>query len=88
MALPKVELPVQAAPINRSKLLQRFMIHVPAGKNPEGKDEFLDVVRGPEPNDRAYFSPEVDPSLGVCRIVSSYAVAPCFWAGGLFSGRR
>lgn len=81
-------LPVQAAPVNRAELLEIFMIQVPAGKNPAGKDEFLDIARGPQPNNRAYFSPEVDPSLSVCRILLSYAVAPCFWSKGPLSGRH
>jgi hypothetical protein len=32
----------------------------------------------------AYFSPEVDQCLGICPVLSAYAVARCFRAGGLF----
>jgi hypothetical protein len=32
----------------------------------------------------AYFSPEVDQRLGICPVLSAYAVARCFRAGGLF----
>lgn len=81
-------LPIQAAPVNRSKILPSFTIQVPVGQNPAGKDAFLAVVKGPEPNDRAAFFPGVDPSLGVCWVLSPYAVAPCLWSGGLFSRRR
>jgi hypothetical protein len=41
-------------------------------------------VSGPEPNDRASFSPEVDSALGVCHTLSSYALARCYRTGGLF----
>jgi ABC-type uncharacterized transport system ATPase subunit len=77
-------MPTQAPPVNRSRLLQSFTVEYQVGTNAAGKDTFLDVVVGPEPNDRAHFSPKVDPSLGVCHVLSSYAVARCFRAGGLF----
>jgi hypothetical protein len=32
----------------------------------------------------AYFSPEVDQRLGICPVLSAYAVTRCFRAGGLF----
>lgn len=83
-----IALPIQAAPINRSEILQSFTIQVPVGKNPAGKDAFLAVVKGPEPNNQASFLPGIDPSLGVCWLLSPYAVAPCLWSGGLFSRRR
>jgi hypothetical protein len=76
--------PTQSAPIDRSKLLQTFMVGYPVGEIAAGKTELLRVVSGPEPNDKAHFSRWVNPSLGICRMLSSYAVGPCFRTGGLF----
>jgi hypothetical protein len=76
-------LPVQALPVNRDVLLERFVIALQAGRNPEGKDEFVQVVRGPEPNDRAYFSRRADPRLALRSILSSCAAGRCFRATGL-----
>jgi len=38
----------------------------------------------PQPDTYAYFSKGVDPRLGICPVLSAYAVARCFRAGGLF----
>jgi hypothetical protein len=71
------EVPIQASPVDRRVLLARFVIEVPAGLNPAGKDAFVDEVLGPEPNDRAYFSARRNTKFAVCRILSSYAVGRC-----------
>lgn len=76
--------PTQSAPVDRKKLLSIFMVRYPVGETSAGKSEFLRVVSGPEANDKAYFSRWVNPSLGICRMLSSYAVGPCFRTGGLF----
>jgi len=85
---PKTVLPRQAAPVNRWKVLEAEMVRVPAGTNIDGQPTFIKVVVGPEPDARAYFFAGVNPSVAICPLLSSYAVAPCFWSGGLFAGTR
>jgi hypothetical protein len=83
MASHRPGLPTQAAPVNRAELLDTYMVAYFVGANAAGKDEFLDVAAGPEANDRAYFSSQTSPSLGVCHVLASYAVARCYRTGGL-----
>ena len=78
-----IEPPIQASPVDRAVLLERFVIELPAGKDPEGKDAFVDVVSGPEPNDRAYFSPKRNPRLAECWTLSPYAAGRSFRAARL-----
>lgn len=80
-------LPTQAAPVNRWKVLEAEMVRVPVGTNIDGKPTFLKVVVGPLPDARGRFMPGVNASVGICPMLSSYAVAPCFWSGGLFARR-
>ena len=53
---------------------------------PDGKPIIRRVVRNVSPIRNTYspFSSEVDQRLGICPVLSAYAVAQCFRGGGLF----
>jgi len=72
----QLRLPVQAGSINRSKALPPFLVdYGPFRAVPEAD---------PVPDIHAYFSSQADPRTGICSVLSDYAVARCFEAGGLF----
>jgi hypothetical protein len=84
----QLRLPIQAVPVNRSEVgapnpfappapLPAWIITV-------GNLKFIPAVFPPIRNSHAYFSGQVDQRLGICPVLSAYAVARCFRAGGLF----
>jgi hypothetical protein len=77
MAKPQLQLPVQTEPINRFKILPVFVITVP---------NVVSFIPDVSPIRHTYspFSGEVDQRLGICPVLSAYAVARCFQTGGLF----
>lgn len=81
----RLRLPGQAKPVNRSKVLQPFTVPYQVGANPDGSPIMNYVEQAaPFPDRQDPFSDRVDQRLGVCPVLSSYAVARCFRAGGLF----
>jgi hypothetical protein len=46
--------------------------------------KFVNAGVSPIRENHSYFSGQADQRLGVCSVLSSYAVAACFNAGGLF----
>jgi hypothetical protein len=76
----QLRLPIQALPVNRLEILPVFVVTVPV---PGGSVRFIPEV-SPIRDSHAYFSSEVDQRFGICPVLSAYAVARCFQAGGLF----
>jgi hypothetical protein len=67
-----VRLPIQALPIDRSKTLQPYLINYGAvSATPEAD---------PQPDKDGFFSPQADPQVGICGLLSSYALIRCFQA--------
>lgn len=80
------ELPIQASPVDRGLILERFVICLPAGTNPQGKEHFSEDARGPEPNDPAPFPRTVNARLAIRRLLAPDAVGQCLssaWRRGL-----
>jgi hypothetical protein len=72
----QLPLPIQGVPVNRSEIPHPYMVdYGPFSAIPEAS---------PRPDNHAYFSRQVDPRLSICQVLSGYAVARCFRAGGLF----
>jgi hypothetical protein len=84
MAKSQLNLPTQAEPVIRYKILPVFMVTVER-IGPEGRKKisFIPDV-SPRRNTYSPFSREVDQRVGICPVLSAYAVAQCFRAGGLF----
>ena len=81
----RLRLPGQSKPVNRSKALQPFTVAYQVGTNPDGSPIMNYVEQAaPFPDSQDPFSNRVDQRLGICPVLSSYAVARCFRAGGLF----
>jgi hypothetical protein len=89
----QLRLPIQAEPVNRFKILKPFELIYPA-IGPDGQPVIgsdgqpikVHVISNVSPIRNTYspFSSEVDQRLGICPVLSAYAVARCFQAGGLF----
>jgi hypothetical protein len=84
----KLYIPIQAV-VNRSELLQIFMVDTPIVDPTTGR--VLQILKdppwgayGPVPGDPAWFSPMVDSRRAVCQVLSSYALGRCLRAGGYF----
>ena len=72
----RARLPIQGAPVNRSEVPRPFMVdYGPFRAIPEAD---------PQPDIHAYFSSQVDSRLGICPVLSGYAIVRCFQTGGLF----
>ncbi len=72
----KLRLPTQGVPVSRSEILHPYMVdYGPFRAIPEAD---------PQPDNHAYFSSQADPRVGICSVLSAYAVARCFQTGGLF----
>jgi len=85
MAKPQLNLPSQAEPVIRHKILPVFIVTIER-KGPDGKPIKISFIPDVSPIRNTYspFSSEIDQRLGICPVLSSYAVARCFRAGGLF----
>jgi hypothetical protein len=70
-------LPIQAVPVSRWETLPAMVVPVP------GVTSFIPQV-SPIRHSHAYFSSEVNQRLGICPVLSTYAVARCFQTGGLY----
>jgi hypothetical protein len=73
----QLSLPIQAVPVSRWETLPAMVIPV------HGVTSFIPQVSLIR-DSHSYFSSEVDQRLGICPVLSAYAVARCFQAGGLF----
>ena len=71
----QLRLPIQGA-VNRFDILRPYTVdYGPFRAVPEAD---------PQPDSHAYFSSQVDQRLGICPVLSHYAVARCLLTGGLF----
>jgi hypothetical protein len=80
MAKSQLNLPTQTEPVIRYKILPVFMVTVERNGK---KISFISDV-SPIRNTYSPFSREVDQRLGICPVLSAYAIARCFRGGGLF----
>jgi hypothetical protein len=80
---PELRLPDQSRPVNRFRALLNFAVAYQVGVDDKGKPIMTYVEQAaPFPDTQDKFSDRVDQRLGVCPVLSSYAVARCFRSGG------
>lgn len=84
----QLRLPIQTVPVNRSETLPAFVVTVKV-RDPSGGEvevQFIPEVYATSGvrDSHAYLSSEVSQRVGICPLLSAYAVARCFRAGGLF----
>jgi hypothetical protein len=89
VARPKVavkqglRLPDQSKPVNRWKAIQPFTVAYQVGVDQNGKPIMTYVEQAaPFPDTQDPFSDRAGQRLGVCAVLSPYAVARCFRSGG------
>jgi hypothetical protein len=70
----QLRLPIQGA-VNRSDILRPYTVDGPFRAVPDAD---------PQPDSHAYFSSQVDEGLGICPVLSPYAVAQCLLTRRLF----
>jgi hypothetical protein len=81
----KLQTPIQKRPVDRFQVLAPFTVTYQVGTNPDGSPMYTYVEQAaPFPDPQDQFSVFVDQRLGICPVLSSYAVARCFQGGGLF----
>ncbi len=79
--MSKLRLPIQAVPVNRLETLEPYAI---VFRPQPGVTIKIVPEATPLPDRYSFFYPQIDQRLGICSVLSSYAVARCFQAGGLF----
>jgi len=79
----ELRLPDQSRPVNRWRVIQPFTVAYQLGTKPDGSPIMTYVEQAaPFPDTQSAFSDRVDQRVGICPVLSSYAVARCFRSGG------
>ena len=85
-----LHLPIQAVVDRRTPLSLGPLIDQEV-RQPPKTGKVIQILRSPvdgpygfDPNEPAWFPPQVNPRTAVCQMLSSYAVSRCLRGGGYF----